>query len=62
MRAHRLEELGEERIILSNCEGCLDAFRSEGRETCHLLELLFGRSKTRSWLNRIKITRKAPII
>ena len=62
MRAHRLEELGETRIILSNCEGCLDAFRSEGRETCHLLELLFGKSKTRSWANRIKLTKKAPII
>ena len=62
MRTHRLEELGKDRIILSNCEGCLDAFRSEGRETCHLLELLFGRSKSRSWANRIKITKKAPII
>ena len=62
MRAHRLEELGEERIILSNCEGCLDAFRSEGRETCHLLELLFGKSRSRGWANRIKTTKKAPII
>ena len=62
MRGHRLKELGEERIILSNCEGCLDAFRSEGRETCHLLELLFGKSKIRSWSNRIKITKKAPSI
>ena len=62
MRAHRLEELGEERTILSNCEGCLDAFRSEGRETCHLLELLFGKSKSRGWANRIKTTKKAPII
>ena len=61
MRSHRLEELGENRIILSNCEGCLDAFRSEGRETCHLLELLFGRSKSRGWTNRIKTTKKAPI-
>lgn len=61
MRAHRLEELGEERIILSNCEGCLNAFRSEGRKTCHLLELLFGRSRHRSWMNRIKTTMKAPI-
>ena len=62
MRARRLEELGENRTILSSCEGCLDAFRSEGRETCHLLELLFGKSKSRSWANRIKTTKKAPII
>ena len=62
MRSKRLEDLGENRTILSNCEGCLDAFRSEGRETCHLLELIFGRSKSRGWGNRIKTTKKAPII
>ena len=62
MRRKRLEDLGSERIILSSCEGCLDAFRSEGRETCHLLELLFGKSKSRGWANRIKTTKKAPII
>ena len=61
MRHKRLEDLGDERIILSNCEGCLDAFRSEGRETCHLLELLFGRSKSRGWGNRFHTTRKTPI-
>lgn len=62
MRGKRLEELGEDRIILSSCEGCLNAFRGEGRETCHLLELLFGRSIHRGWINRIKTTKKAPII
>ena len=62
MRRKRLEELGHERIILSSCEGCLDAFRSEGRETRHLLELLFGRSKSRGWVKRIKTTKKAPVI
>lgn len=56
MRRSRLAELDEERIILSSCEGCLDAFRSEGRKTRHLLELLFGSSKSRSWSNRIRIT------
>ena len=61
MRGRRLEELDSARIILSSCEGCLDAFRSEGRETCHLLELLFGKSKTRSWANRIHTTIKTPI-
>ena len=60
MRSLRLEELGAG-TILSSCEGCLDAFRSEGRDTCHLLELLFGRSKSRSWGNRIHTTRKTPI-
>ena len=60
MRRRRLEDLGEERIILSSCEGCLDAFRSEGRETRHLLEVLFGKSRARSWANRIKTTRNAP--
>lgn len=61
MRRKRLEDLGDKRIILSNCEGCLDAFRSEGRETCHLLELLFGRTKSRGWGNRFRTSRKTPI-
>ena len=61
MRQSRLEELDPERTILSSCEGCLDAFRSEGRETCHLLELLFGKSRSRSWANRIKTTKNAPV-
>lgn len=56
LRKKRLEDLGEKRTILSNCEGCLDAFRSEGRDTCHLLELLFGKSGARGWGNRIKTT------
>ena len=58
LRRRRLAELDESRTILSPCEGCLDAFRSEGRDTCHLLELLFGRSKTRSWANHIQNTKK----
>ena len=61
IRTRRLAELDRERIILSTCEGCLDAFRSEGRETRHLLELLFGKSEKRSWANRIKTTRNAPV-
>lgn len=61
MRSKRLEDLAAERIILSSCEGCLDAFRSEGRETCHLLELLFGKSKSRGWSNRFHTTIKTPI-
>ena len=61
MRQSRLADLGKDRTILSNCEGCLDAFRSEGRETCHLLELLFGRSRSRGWANRIRTTLKTPI-
>lgn len=58
IRAARLAEFPEDKVIVSNCEGCLGAFRGEGRKTCHLLELLFGRSKTRGWANRIKTTRK----
>ncbi|MBQ8238823.1 MAG: (Fe-S)-binding protein [Oscillospiraceae bacterium] len=61
MRARRLAELPADRVILSNCEGCLSAFRGGGRETCHLLELLFGRSKSRGWNNRIQTTLKAPV-
>lgn len=61
MRLRRLAEFPGERIILSNCEGCLNAFRSAGRDTCHLLELLFGPSKSRGWGNRIQTTMKAPV-
>ena len=58
MRRKRLEEFPEDRTVASNCEGCLGAFRSEGRNTVHLLELLFGISESRGWGNRIKTTLK----
>jgi len=58
MRRNRLKEFPQDRTIVSSCEGCLGAFRGEGRNTAHLLELLFGRSKSRGWGNRIKTTLK----
>lgn len=58
MRKNRLSEFPEDRIIASSCEGCLGAFRGEGRNTCHLLELLFGKSSARGWGNRFKTTLK----
>ena len=58
MRGNRLKEFPEDRIIVSSCEGCLGAFRGEGRKTVHLLELLFGKSTARGWANRIKTTLK----
>ena len=58
IRLKRMAEFPEDRTIVSNCEGCLGAFRSERRETLHLLELLFGKSKSRGWGNRIKTTIK----
>ena len=58
MRRNRLTEFPEDRIIISSCEGCLSAFRGEGRQTLHLLELLFGKSHSRGWANRIKTTLK----
>ena len=58
MRLKRLEEFPEGRTVASNCEGCLGAFRSEGRSGIHLLELLFGKSNSRCWANRIKTTLK----
>ena len=61
LRQKRLAQLGKDRIILSNCQGCLEAFRWEGRETCHLLELLFGASASHGWHNRIQLTRKTPV-
>lgn len=58
LRKKRISQFPEDRIIASSCEGCLGAFRGEHRETAHLLELLFGKSKSRSWGNRIKNTWK----
>ena len=58
MRQSRLAEFPEDKTIVSSCEGCLGAFRSEGRNTLHLLELLFGKSRSRSWSNRFKTTLK----
>ena len=58
MRAKRLKEFPEERTIVSSCEGCLGAFRGESRDTIHLLELLFGKSDSRGWGNRIQNTLK----
>lgn len=58
MRRNRLAEFPEDRAIVSSCEGCLGAFRGEGRKTLHLLELLFGKSNSRGWGNRFKTTLK----
>lgn len=58
MRRNRLSEFPEDRTIASNCEGCLGAFRGEGRQTKHLLEILFGASASRGWGNRIRTTLK----
>lgn len=58
IREKRLSEFPEDRTIASSCEGCLSAFRGADRDTAHLLEILFGRSKSRGWGNRIKTTLK----
>lgn len=58
MCAKRMAEFPEGITVLSCCEGCLGAFRAEGRETLHLLELLFGGSERRGWGNRMKFTFK----
>lgn len=58
IRDRRLSEFPEHRTIVSSCEGCLSAFRGADRDTAHLLELLFGKSESRSWGNRIKNTWK----
>ena len=54
MRTSRLNGISSELPITSYCAGCVDAFRSEGRITAHLIELLFGRSKKHGWNNRIR--------
>ena len=56
MRLNRLCEIPAELHIASYCAGCVDAFHGEGRDTAHLVELLFGQSKSRGWGNRLRNT------
>ena len=56
MRKRRISQFRKDTAVTSYCEGCLDAFRSEGLETVHVLEALFDRSKTRGWGNRLRFT------
>ncbi len=58
LRKTRVSQFPADRTIASSCEGCLSAFRGEKRETAHLLELLFGKSQSRGWINRFKNTWK----
>ena len=58
MRKKRIGEFAPDATITSYCEGCLGAFRDEGRSTAHILEILFGKSKSRGWKNRINYTVK----
>ena len=56
LRQQRLGDFPPDDVILSSCQGCLGAFRGEGRETLHLLELLFGPSLGQGWSRRIRTT------
>jgi len=56
MRTARMLEIPSNLPVASYCAGCVDAFASEGHHTAHLVELLFGKSKTRGWGNRIANT------
>ena len=56
LRRQRIGEFPPDRPVTSCCEGCLDAFRSEGLATVHLLEVLFGRSEKRGWGSRLAFT------
>jgi Fe-S oxidoreductase len=56
MRAGRLGEIPPDLPVTSYCAGCVDAFRGEGRDSSHVVELLFGGSKSRGWANRIRNT------
>lgn len=56
MRQRRISQFRKDTAVASYCEGCLEAFRSEGLETVHVLEALFGKSKRRGWGNRIRFT------
>ena len=64
MRRRRTAEFPAGTPVVSCCEGCLDAFRSEGLAGAHVLEVLFGPAGSRGWGKRLRCTagigRKAP--
>lgn len=57
MLEERLAE-AEGSTILSYCESCVEAFRSAGSESYHLLEILFDQKAFRSTRNRILNARR----
>ncbi len=56
LRQNRISHFDKELPVCSYCQGCLRAFASEGMDTVHMLELLFGKSETKGWSNRLKFT------
>jgi len=56
MRQRRLNEFPQGACIMSCCENCVNALNSGG--ALHLVELLFGKSEKRSFINRLKYTFK----
>ena len=59
IRKKRVEELKEEsRVICSYCSGCLNTFAKENVKVIHLLELVFGKAKSNTYLNRLMMTMK----
>ena len=56
MRRRRTAEFPAGTPVVSCCEGCLDAFRSEGLAGAHVLEVLFGPADSRGWGKRLRFT------
>ncbi len=56
IRTGRLGEIPNTLPVTSYCAGCVDAFRGEKHDALHLVELLFGVSRSRGWCNRIRNT------
>lgn len=53
----RLEDLTKKsRIICSYCNGCLSSFSKEKVQVVHLIELILGKAKSNSFLNRVNFT------
>lgn len=53
LRRQRAEESPSDHVT-SYCQGCMNALSKEELETAHILELLYGPSKRKSWLNRYR--------
>lgn len=59
IRNKRVDELKKTaNIICSYCNGCLNSFLKENIKVIHLLELVFGKSKSNNYFNRLCMTFK----
>lgn len=53
---HKIDSMGEEKQLVTYCATCVSTFRSENVDSFHILELLFSKKSSSSWINRLKVS------